>query len=290
VRGIAQLRQRRRQQRQSVCSHHRPRRGASADYEIKVGLDILHNDPTGLAQDARAAHDVFMNAKTDIIAAGNNVSDNDRLGGAELQMDDAINELKNGMGAVVAFAENPNAGTLGAANSKLDQGITDWDQAATVLWTMAGRASEVPNLAGSGQTTTQTTPSAPAPPAQSAPTAPTPTPATCSLDTSPGGPLESDANGILIKAKQGQYGPACQQVANHLIATDPAAAQAYGEDTACGGQGPGSCGPSQPTTHTTTPTAPAPPPPPSPSNLPRTSRPPCGRTTRTLPVRRGLWR
>lgn len=37
----------------------------------------------------------------------------------------------------------------------LDQGITDWDQAARVLWTMAGRASEIPNLAGGGHGATQ---------------------------------------------------------------------------------------------------------------------------------------
>ena len=90
--------------------------------EIKVGLDILHNDPTGLAQDAQTAHDDFVNLKTDIIAAGANVADNSRLGNAEYQMDNAMNELKNGMGALVAFAENPNAGTLGSANSKLGQG------------------------------------------------------------------------------------------------------------------------------------------------------------------------
>jgi hypothetical protein len=122
--------------------------------EIKVGLDILHNDLTGLAQDAQTAHDDFANDKIDIIGAGSNVGDNSRLGNAEYQMEDAINELKNGMGAVVAFAENPSAGTLGAAGSKLDQGVTDWDQAATVLWTMAGRASEIPSLAGSASATT----------------------------------------------------------------------------------------------------------------------------------------
>jgi hypothetical protein len=90
-------------------------------------------------------------------------------------MDDAINELKNGMGAIVAFTENPNAGTLGAADSKLGQGITDWDRAATVLWTMAGQASEIPTLAGSGPATTspsRATTSAPAPPT-SPPTATT---------------------------------------------------------------------------------------------------------------------
>jgi hypothetical protein len=141
-------------------------------YQIKVGLDILNNDPTGLAQDAQAAHDASVNVKTDIIGAGNNVSDNNRLGTAELQMDDAINELKNGMGAVVAFTENPDAGTLGAANSTSGQGITDWDRAATVLWTMAGQASQVPTLAGSTPASTNTsaaTPSAATPnPANSA--------------------------------------------------------------------------------------------------------------------------
>lgn len=224
--------------------------------EIKVGLDILHNDLTGLAQDAQTAHDDFANAKIDIIAAGSNVGDNTRLGNAEYQMENAINELKNGMGALVAFAENPNAATLGAAGSKLDQGVTDWDQAATVLWTMAGRASEIPNLAGRGPGTTQsnTPATSTTPTTTSAPSATTSAPATtCSLDASPGGPLEADADGILIKATQGQYGPACQKVANHLIATDPAAAQAYGEDTNC----PGGCGSSQATTTTQT-IAPAP--------------------------------
>jgi hypothetical protein len=61
--------------------------------EIKVGLDILHKRSDG-AQDTQTAHDEFVNAKIDIVAAGSNVTDNNRLGNAELQMDDAINELK----------------------------------------------------------------------------------------------------------------------------------------------------------------------------------------------------
>lgn len=218
-----------------------------APYAIRIGQDILDNNLAGLAQDARTAHDGFVDVKTDIIGAGNNVSDNDRLGTAELQLDDAINELRNAMRALVAFTENPNSGTLGVASAMLDRGIADWDQATTVLWTMAGRANEIPPLAGSAaagapttQTTTPTTTTptnAPASQSQSAPTSTTSGAATCSRDPSPGGPLEADADGILIKAKRGQYGPACQQVANHLIATDPAAAQAYCEDTGWGGPG-----------------------------------------------------
>jgi hypothetical protein len=190
--------------------------------EIKVGLDILHNDLTGLAQDAQTAHDDFANDKIDIIGAGSNVGDNSRLGNAEYQMEDAINELKNGMGAVVAFAENPSAGTLGAAGSKLDQGVTDWDQAATVLWTMAGRASEIPSLAGSAPATTNsntaTTP------------ATTPNPATSSVPS------------WVQAARSGC--PAGEVLLKTLSNGQPTP---YGNDGCVTNGGPYECSPSEPT-------------------------------------------
>jgi hypothetical protein len=190
--------------------------------EIKVGLDILHNDLTSLAQDAQTAHDDFANNKIDIIGAGSNVGDNSRLGNAEYQMEDAINELKNGMGAVVAFAENPSAGTLGAAGSKLDQGVTDWDQAATVLWTMAGRASEIPSLAGSTSATTNsntaTTP------------ATTPNPATSSVPS------------WVQAARSGC--PAGEVLLKTLSNGQPAP---YGNDGCVSNGGPYECSPSEPT-------------------------------------------
>ncbi len=190
-------------------------------YEIKVGLDILHNDPTGLAQDAQTAHDAFVNAKTDIIAAGANVADNSRLGNAEYQMDNAINELKNGMGALVAFAENPNAGTLGAANSKLGQGVTDWDQAATVLWTMAGQESELPTLAGSVPATTNSN--------AATTSATTPNPGSSSIPSW----VQAARNGC----------PAGEVLSKTLSNGEPAP---YGND-GCVGSASGECGTSEPT-------------------------------------------
>ena len=189
--------------------------------EIKVGLDIIKNDPTGLAQDAQTAHDDFVNVKIDIIGAGSNVGDNSRLGNAEYQMDNAINELKNGMGAVVAFAENPNAGTLGAANSKLDQGITDWDQATTVLWTMAGRASEIPTLAGTVPATTS------------------PNAATTSTTTP--NPPSSSVPSWVQAAKKGC--PAGEVLLKTLSNGEPAP---HGND-GCVGSGSGECSTSEPT-------------------------------------------
>jgi hypothetical protein len=127
--------------------------------EVKVGLDILKNDATSLASDAQTAHDDYNNAKSDIILAGSNVADNSQLGDAENQVDDGINELKNAMGSVVAFSENPNDGTLGVANAKLTQGINDWDQGVITIWALA-RVSDPPLLNGSSgnsASTTQTT-------------------------------------------------------------------------------------------------------------------------------------
>lgn len=228
--------------------------------EIKVGLDIVHNDVTGLAQDAQTAHDDFVNVKTDIVGAGANVGDNSRLGNAEYQMDDAINELKNGMGAVVAFAENPNAGTLGAANSKLSRGITEWDQAATVLWTMAGRESEIPTLAGTAPATTS--------------------PSAATTSTTTPNPPSSSVPSWVQAAKKGC--PAGEVLLKTLSNGEPAP---HGND-GCVGSGSGECSTSEPTcdpanapggtptTQTTTSTtAPAPPPPPPPSTLPPTATP-----------------
>ncbi len=197
-------------------------------YQVKVGLDILHNDPTALAQDAQTAHDDFVNVKTDITAAGANVADNSRLGNAEYQMDNAINELKNAMGALVAFAENPDAGTLGVAKSQLDRGITDWDQAATVLWTMAGQESEIPTLAGSAPATTNGNVST------------TSATTSTSAATCPPG-MATNQNGELVDASRGVYGPHCQQIATRILAKADQA-QAQKEDNACGGRGPGACG------------------------------------------------
>jgi hypothetical protein len=126
--------------------------------EQQVGLDLVNKNQAAMAQDAQTAHDDYDNVKSDLILAGNNVSDSSRLGDAENQMDDAINELKNGMGALVAFAESPNGGTLGAASAKLGQGITDWDQGAKTIWTLAGDKADIPTLAPSPQPATSPRP------------------------------------------------------------------------------------------------------------------------------------
>jgi hypothetical protein len=140
----------------------------SRTHFAQVGEDLVNKNAAQLAADAQKAHNDYANVKGDVILAGNDVSDNDQIGRAENKMDDGINELKNGMDALVAFAEEPTAGNLGSANSQLASGVADWDQGLTVIWRLAGDASDAPTLTPASSSSTSTT-SATATPTTTAP-------------------------------------------------------------------------------------------------------------------------
>lgn len=113
-----------------------------------VGQDIINNNLTQLASDAQTAHDDFNGVREDFVAAGNNVMDNNSLGTAENQIDNGSNELKNAMGAFVAYASNPNPGTLGSLNSQLNRGVSDYNQGIKEMWALAGESD--PPIIGGG--------------------------------------------------------------------------------------------------------------------------------------------
>jgi hypothetical protein len=68
----------------------------------------------------------------------------------------------------------------------------------------------------------------------------TTTSGTTSATTCPPG-MATNENGELVYGSRGAYGRQCQKIAQRILARS-SQAQARGEDSACGGKGPGACG------------------------------------------------
>jgi hypothetical protein len=104
--------------------------------QIAVGLAI--RQPTvanvdKLAQYAQQAHDNLDAIRNDFA----DTTDSGGLGNAELAAFSAANDLKNSMGALVAYTGTPNAATLAAFTTQYQKARAEWNYGVRTIWRVA---------------------------------------------------------------------------------------------------------------------------------------------------------
>jgi hypothetical protein len=87
-----------------------------------------------LAQAAQTAHDNIDAIRTDFT-----YSDTGSLGDAEGNVLLGANDLKNAMGALVAYTGNPNPATLAHFNSQYSTARAEWNNGIRVIWRLGRR-------------------------------------------------------------------------------------------------------------------------------------------------------
>ncbi len=102
-----------------------------------VELDLnagAHGTPDldQLASDAQDAHDQIDPVR-DSFAQTTDSSD------AQLEVFGAANDLKNAMGAIVAWTGDPNPATLAHATSQLKTAFAEWNDGVRTIWHAAHR-------------------------------------------------------------------------------------------------------------------------------------------------------
>jgi len=109
--------------------------------DTQAVLGITIKSPTlanvnQLAQQAQQAHDNLDAIRTDF-ASGS--SDSGTLGDAELSAFSGANDLKNAMGALVAYTGNPNPATLAHFTSQYQGAVAEWNSGIRTIWRVAHR-------------------------------------------------------------------------------------------------------------------------------------------------------
>jgi hypothetical protein len=106
-----------------------------------VQIDIGHNakNPSQqtvneLAQTAQNAHDILDSVRNHLTG-----SDGGSLGEPELEVFAAGNDLKNSMGALVAYTGNPNPETLAHFTIQYQRAIGEWNEGIKAIWHTARR-------------------------------------------------------------------------------------------------------------------------------------------------------
>lgn len=108
---------------------------------VELAVGQLQRSPSQasidrLAQAAQTAHDNIDAIRTDFT-----YSDSGALGDAEGNILLGANDLKNAMGALVAYAGNPNAATLAHFNSQYTRAKAEWNSGTRAVWRVARRSS-----------------------------------------------------------------------------------------------------------------------------------------------------
>jgi hypothetical protein len=86
-----------------------------------------------LAKTAQEAHN-----QVDEIRAGlYKVGGDQKLSEATLTLQEGANELKNAMGALVAYTGSPNPATLAHFSTQLEAAKTKWNEGAEAVWALA---------------------------------------------------------------------------------------------------------------------------------------------------------
>jgi hypothetical protein len=85
-----------------------------------------------LAQLAQSAHD-------NIDAIRNNFAETDSgtLGNAEIDVFSGANDLKNSMGALVAYTGNPTPASLADFTSQYGSAKAEWNRGISTIWKLA---------------------------------------------------------------------------------------------------------------------------------------------------------
>ena len=115
----------------------------AAVQSVQAGILILRKGPVTqdainqFAQLAQQAHDFIDGVRQDF--ATSDTSGN--LGNAEVEVFTAANDLKNAMGAVVAYTGNPNPATLAHFTSQYQNAVGEWDDGIKTIWRIAGESN-----------------------------------------------------------------------------------------------------------------------------------------------------
>lgn len=112
---------------------------------VQLALAVAVKHPTQanvdqLAQTAQQAHDNIDAIRNDF-AASIGYGGSDSLQNAETMVFAAANDLKNSMGALVAYAGTPNAATLAHFTSQYGTARGEWDDSVRTIWRLAHKKS-----------------------------------------------------------------------------------------------------------------------------------------------------
>lgn len=107
---------------------------------VQIAVALAQKSPTQdslnqLAQIAQQAHDSIDGVRKDFA----DTSDSGSLGNAELEVFTAANDLKDSMGALVAYTGDPNAATLAHFTSQYGPAVAEWNDGIRVIWRAAHR-------------------------------------------------------------------------------------------------------------------------------------------------------
>lgn len=121
-------------------------RASVEDVEVVLGGVIKNNGGSTteideLASDAEKAHDGINEVRNELYKLGGN----EELSNATLALQEGANELKNAMGALVAYTGNPNPASLAHLNSQYEKGKEKWNEGAEKVWSIA-KESGAPKL------------------------------------------------------------------------------------------------------------------------------------------------
>jgi zinc-ribbon domain len=107
--------------------------------QIQVGLTAKNATVANidkLAQYAQQAHDNLDAIRNDFALTN---QDSGTLGNAELSAFSGANDLKNSMGALVAYTGNPNAATLASFTTQYNKARGEWNYGVRTIWRIAHR-------------------------------------------------------------------------------------------------------------------------------------------------------
>lgn len=138
-----------------ACGSTKSQHDQAAGYISKHGADATHvhddvvkvqatitaftSGPSTTAVDylatvAQQAHDDLTNGKDGFA----DTSGSGSVGNATTSMYTAVNDLKNSMGAIVAFTGAPNPATQAKMTTQYATAIGEWNAAVTSIWATAG--------------------------------------------------------------------------------------------------------------------------------------------------------
>ena len=126
--------------RDYIKSKHRDTNTVQASVQsVQAGLAIVStsatpDDVNSFAQLAQQAHDFIDGVRNDFATSDTSGA----LGNAETEVFVAANDLKNAMGAVVAYTGDPNPATLAHFTSQYQNAVSEWNDGIRTIWRIAG--------------------------------------------------------------------------------------------------------------------------------------------------------
>jgi hypothetical protein len=106
---------------------------------VQVAVALVQKDPsfeamTGLAGIAQDSHDRLDDIRNNF-ALGDTYDG--ALGDAQAEVFGAVNELKNSMGAIVAYTGDPNPASLAHFRSEYQPAVAGWNHGIQTIWRLA---------------------------------------------------------------------------------------------------------------------------------------------------------